>query len=393
MDDEFADLAFRLGRCYAARGKTTDAKQQYVRARDLDSLRFRTDTNSNDVIRAVAAAHADSGVVLADAERTFERSSPDGLPGEELFHEHVHMTFKGNYVLARTIFACIEGLAPPALGACRGEKVPPLSEQQCAERLAYTPWHALKIAETMLPMLAMTPPFTSQLDHRERGKRWLKKVEEMKSRVQTEGVQKLITATHNAVAARKEDWMMPLTFAHLLSECRAVRQAEEQFEAAVANLPHNYVARLQLAQFLLHTGRVAEANMQFRETLRFAPDYMEAHFGLASALAAQGDKTEARAICEEQLRKGSNRLRALAQFADFLLQTGDRKEAEERVREVLRMTPYDTHALQLLGNLELARGKVDEAIEHYQAALRIWPDWPAVRDQLDKARKLERKAP
>ena len=30
---------------------------------------------------------------------------PISIPGEDLFYEHVHLTFAGNYLLARTMFA------------------------------------------------------------------------------------------------------------------------------------------------------------------------------------------------------------------------------------------------------------------------------------------------
>src|SRR5262249_15521096 len=104
LDGNYAELAFRLGRCYLALGDGAQAKQYFTRARDLDTLRFRTNTTINETTRSVAAA---AGARLADAEAGFARESPNGLPGEDLFLEHVHMTFKGNYQLARTLFEVI----------------------------------------------------------------------------------------------------------------------------------------------------------------------------------------------------------------------------------------------------------------------------------------------
>src|SRR5262249_47664853 len=88
IDEGFAELAFRLGRCFTALGNSGEARRHYLRARDLDTLRFRADTTINDLIRDVAVAHAATGVRLADAERAFARSSPGEIPGEELFLEH-----------------------------------------------------------------------------------------------------------------------------------------------------------------------------------------------------------------------------------------------------------------------------------------------------------------
>src|SRR5262249_59382118 len=107
IDGAYAELPYRLGRCHLALGDNVQARQQFARARDLDVLRFRTDTSINEIVREVAAAGATNGVRLADAEREFARSCPGEAPGEELFLEHVHMNFNGNWLLARVLFDAI----------------------------------------------------------------------------------------------------------------------------------------------------------------------------------------------------------------------------------------------------------------------------------------------
>ena len=44
--------------------------------------------------------------VLADAEQALARGDPDstGIRRADLFYEHVHLTFDGNYLLARAVF-------------------------------------------------------------------------------------------------------------------------------------------------------------------------------------------------------------------------------------------------------------------------------------------------
>src|SRR5262249_41203186 len=56
IDDSYAELAYRLGRCLAASGEAEESHRQYVHARDLDVLRFRSDSAINKTIREVAAA-------------------------------------------------------------------------------------------------------------------------------------------------------------------------------------------------------------------------------------------------------------------------------------------------------------------------------------------------
>lgn len=112
IDDRCADLQFRLGRCYWGTGEYDKAKDRYINARELDTLRFRADNRINQIIRDVAGNRDAEGVYLVDAVRAFEDNSPHGIPGEQLFYEHVHLTFKGNYLLAKTVFQQVQEILP-----------------------------------------------------------------------------------------------------------------------------------------------------------------------------------------------------------------------------------------------------------------------------------------
>src|SRR5262249_7358000 len=124
LDDHFAELHFRLARCALAAGQLDQARQHFGLARDWDALPFRTDSRLNRIIRETVAAQKNEGVLLADAEKAFadESSREGGVPGRRLFHEHVHLNFDGDYLLARTFLPVVaqalhltEG--PPALDA------------------------------------------------------------------------------------------------------------------------------------------------------------------------------------------------------------------------------------------------------------------------------------
>ena len=59
-----------------------------------------------------AANRESAGIYLADAEDAFARASDGGAPGKELFYEHVHLNFEGNYLLARTVFEQLVRILP-----------------------------------------------------------------------------------------------------------------------------------------------------------------------------------------------------------------------------------------------------------------------------------------
>ncbi|NQT93154.1 MAG: tetratricopeptide repeat protein, partial [Lentisphaerae bacterium] len=61
IDADYAELHFRLGRCYAAQTNHVEARVRYVKAMELDTLRFRADTRINAIIRRVGDGEAAEG--------------------------------------------------------------------------------------------------------------------------------------------------------------------------------------------------------------------------------------------------------------------------------------------------------------------------------------------
>ena len=158
IDDGYAELEFRLARVTWRLGDYKVAREHFLRARDLDTLRFRADSIVNEINRSVAAS---SRVALVDAEKTLSDAAPDGIVGTDLIYEHVHMTPEGNYLLARAIFAQIAPALPQGTEASE-----PLSEAECERLLALTGYDRWRLANEMFGRLQKAP-FTNQLNHSE----------------------------------------------------------------------------------------------------------------------------------------------------------------------------------------------------------------------------------
>jgi hypothetical protein len=90
LDDRYAELHFRLGRCLAAAGDRPAARAHFARARDLDALPFRITGPLNDAVLATARQFQDAGVTLIDANEAFRaaQAAPGGLGDERLFTDH-----------------------------------------------------------------------------------------------------------------------------------------------------------------------------------------------------------------------------------------------------------------------------------------------------------------
>jgi len=161
IDDQYAELEFRMARTLWMSGDYGPAREHFQKARDLDTLRFRADSRINQINRAVAASGP--GAELVDAEAVFARQTANGVIGSDLVYEHVHMTPLGNYFLARAMFLQIASKMPqPGEHAVTEADI--TSESDCERFLALTPHDRVRIAGEMFERL-QKPPFTNQSNH------------------------------------------------------------------------------------------------------------------------------------------------------------------------------------------------------------------------------------
>ncbi len=158
IDNQYAELEFRMARAAMVVRNFKVAREHFIRARDLDTLRFRADSRINEINRSIGAS---TGVAVVDAEKILSDAAPDGIIGADQIYEHVHMTPQGNYLLARAIFAEIA----PTL-AQTTQAPDPLSEADCERLLALTGFDRWRLANEMFGRLQKAP-FTNQLNHSE----------------------------------------------------------------------------------------------------------------------------------------------------------------------------------------------------------------------------------
>ena len=137
MDPLYSESSFLTGRALLAAGRTSEARTWFQKACDTDALRFRADSRINALIRE-AAARSVGSVQLVDVEMALAKANTNGIPGDDLFLEHVHPSFQGNYEIARTLAQSI-GESLPGGKSLRAW----LNPQDAAGRLGLTDWHQL----------------------------------------------------------------------------------------------------------------------------------------------------------------------------------------------------------------------------------------------------------
>lgn len=96
-----ADSTFAAGRAAFAAGDSAIADRLFVRARDLDVVRFRAPSEFNRIIKRVSTS---TGAVYVPVAEAFAAASPGRAPGSNIFLEHVHPTRAGQALIARIFF-------------------------------------------------------------------------------------------------------------------------------------------------------------------------------------------------------------------------------------------------------------------------------------------------
>jgi tetratricopeptide (TPR) repeat protein len=407
IDDQFAELPFRQGCGALALGKTAEAQNLFASARDLDTLRFRCDSRLNDLIRQTVSNCGDQRVMLADAEMAFAEQSPDGLPGDNLFYEHVHLNFDGNYLLARTIATKLESLLPEQAVAqnSTGQAWP--SEANCARRLAWSDWDKQQALAEILSRLDK-PPFTGQLNHHAQVQKLKTSLDRLMPATQPTGIMTAQSLCENALMMEPDDPALHEQLAELdqlsgdlagaatnaqravgllpgssedwsqlgivLAKQQKYADAATAFRRAFQLNPEEVWALQNLAQSLNDLGRRDEAIREYQHALSIKPRFGLAWLGLGQIYEKRGRKPEAEECYRQALLNRVNRAAELKSLARFCESRGWTEAAATNYEDAIKLDPSDAGLYLSAGQNLAALGRHAQAEQHYAEAARLSPD-------------------
>lgn len=372
IDGSHAELQFRLARLHAHAGDRDEARERYIKARDLDTLRFRPDTRINEIIRAVADRRKSRGVVLADTAGVLDANSPHGLSGEEFFYEHVHLTFAGNYLLARTVLEQIESLHAPS--------GPILTHEQSAERLGYNDWSRAKTLDTTINGFLLKPPFTNQLDHKQQIERFRSQLEGLKAALTPEGLEAIGEQYLATIAQAPDDWRLRWDYGQMLAEdLNRYDAAIEQYRIVRRFLPHSHMPHDALASVLRVKGDLAEAIGEYEKVLAIKPTLGAAWYHLGWCHQRQGNAELAMDLFRKAIRFEPDCVPAYLDLAELLYKGGRLQEAEKVCRDGLAVVPNHPRLHGNLGLLLIKMGNRQEGAAQIRKALELDPASPQIR--------------
>jgi tetratricopeptide (TPR) repeat protein len=368
-DADYAELQYRMGLCYWSLGQQELARRCFEKARDEDALQFRTDSRMNGIIRQTAAAHSAWGVSLVDIDDVFVRRSAHGVPGRELFYEHVHLTPEGNYLIARSLaeeIARVFNLKPEKDGPPAGsrENVPVhagastwgqgertesdwLSLADCLKELGFVEWNEYNCLSEMLKRLDR-PPFTAQPGHAARVKSFQEDIDRLRPAIKPAQLRRAIPRLREAVSRHPQDADLRRNLAGVLELVSDFAGAEAEWRTITGLLPHSASAYFNLATMIDRQGRTDEAVAYFSECVKRDSEYLPAQERLGLVLAMRGRSGEAIPHLEAALCMNPDAIAVRLTLAQALAQQGKLAQAAKHVREVLRLDPSNSEARRLL---------------------------------------------
>jgi len=391
IDNGFAEVHFRMGRCYWHQAQYEEARDSYLQALDYDTLRFRADPQINKIIGDVGRKYQTRGVHFVDVTKVFSENSPHGAAGKELFYEHVHMTPQGNYLLARAVFSQMRTILPESI---RGESDNPVnlvSQTECERSLGYTKWEEYRIHETVLNGFIKKPPFTNQAYQSERLDYFSDRIGSLQRDLTADAKRQIAAQYRQAIAGCSQaplrggasDWWLYWKYAEFLSEMdtdpaaalQLYRQVErmvphyaqvherlgvcqgklgqldravESCEKSVALDPFHSYARFHLGYAYQLKGDADKAGEQYRIAVRLAPENGPAWNNLGGILYSKGDVAEAMAIYREALKHVHDFSDLNYNLAVLLHQRGNRPEAIQELEAGLKIDPNSVKIRQFL---------------------------------------------
>jgi tetratricopeptide (TPR) repeat protein len=412
IDATFAELCFRLGSVELGLGQSAEAQKRMVAARDLDTLRFRCDTRLNELLRNATVGREAQRILLADSERAFSKQTPQGLPGNEFFYEHVHLTFEGNYLLALTIAKQTDKLLPENLAKGITAEQPWPTAADCARRLAWTDWSKQAAYAEMFGRL-QDPPFTAQLNHAAQMEQLAGRLQQLAPALQPAGLAEAEQRCNDALklepddpwvlgqmavlkraagdwagaetAARKEVQLLPSSdeawerLGFVQAQQHHYEDALKGFTRAFELDPENVWALQNLAQTLVKLERRDEAEQEYRRALQLKPRFGMAWLGLGQVLQAKGQNAEAEACYLRALTNRIHRAGELTTLARFCQSRGWHEAAATNFLDAIKLNPADPTLRLEAGQSLAASGHHPEAMAEYADAVRLAPDLAQAR--------------
>ena len=376
-DPQFAEAHYRWAECLRQGSNqvgppaTAALLKHYQAACDTDALPFRADSQINGIIRRVGAQFADRGLVLSDAESALAERSPGGIPGDEVFYEHVHFSLRGNYLLGR--LWAEEVVRALSTSPTATNTIPWASQETCERDLGLTIWNRSFLLDMVVERM-QKPPLSSQPNNQKRLARLQAELNAI--HIQRAGTNEVYHSGEELMRAiqraPRDHWLYE-NLAGLYEAVGDLKRAAGAYRKIHELLPPDFYGNLQLGRFLGRTGQSAEGEPLLREAARQRPYVPDSWVELGNACLAQAKYASALEAYERAATLRPREASYVASMGAALIKLNRREEGIAAYRRAIGMRPeaFESH-FELATEL-VAGNNLDEAAREYEEAIRLDP--------------------
>ncbi len=250
IDDRHAKLHYQRGRLLDRLGKFDAACAAYQRAVDEDVCPLRAPSQFQDVVRQVAD-ETDHRVI--DFERLIHQWAKNGIPGDDLFLDHVHLTIDAHHRLAAELFQHLEDSGTVSPNASWSD----LSRQKIAQLIE------------------------GEIDTAQQGKA-LRNLAQVLSWAGKHLEAKQLAL--QAIQLAGEDTHTNFVAGHMLYQSGELDQAAGFLQKAIELEPNHVLARLDLAEIYLQQDEWEQAKSVIEEAIQLDPERQQSYVILEKVL-------------------------------------------------------------------------------------------------------------
>lgn len=335
IDSTNGIVNYWLGRALLALGKTAEAKYHLLVARDNDLLKFRAPQEINEIIKKVCK---ETGVGFLSADSALSAASVDGVPGDNVFWEHLHPNAFGYYLIANGF---VQKIIDMDLVARAVDKMKRGFLPFEYDSLSIC-WLDLAYADISIRHLTSRWPFQDY----QRASVVLDSADAMMKEIVQDTYSRKLGWDEGCYKSAQYFWSRGL-----------FRKALTTYDALLQEYPYNYYAHYLLGNLLNHTGRLEGAIREYRLSIRSNPQYPYSRLDLGLVEVNKGEfyeaieqLTRARELATPQ---GSKDLKAniLYGLAAAYANTMNFDTALSDLNEALQLVPNYAEAMQLRASI------------------------------------------
>ncbi|HZC25174.1 MAG TPA: tetratricopeptide repeat protein, partial [Candidatus Binatia bacterium] len=394
-----AEAQFQLAGCLLRLTNGASSLPHFLQAVDDDTLPFRADSDINESIRAASRQFAENPVTLCDTTERLKAASPDGVPGEESFYEHVHLNPNGNHALALAWAEEVEKVLPPALK--RDAKPSWISQTECEELLGLTDWNRVSILEEILGRIQRAP-FSGQSGNAQRVARLEKEINELHQHVTNETLAARAREVYGRALGRApEDYRLHENFAEFLEARKDLQSAIAERKKVCEIIHDYYFPYYALGLDLIEAGDLAEARAALLKADVLKPGQADVRLEMARRLNPEEPRIplylgevlwkldrhdEALAILREAIRLNPSNWEPHYRLASDLYQQKNFSDAATEYQAALQLNPTNVKMRLAFASALEQLGRPREASLQLEEALKLDPDNPTIMEYLQKVR-------